>query len=199
MNTLAPAIGLLLVAAITPGPNNILIMNAALQGGWRSAARTLLEILAGSLTLFLLANLGLSVVTDQLPFLVTGIVVAGASYLAWMGLALVISTPGASGTDGPPNLTSPISVATFQLLNPKGWVLTSVFLAASAGSSLFVLVFVLLMTLTACLSAWAFAGFALTSAYQNPATRRRIDLGLGGALVLFALLLTVEHFVTETV
>ncbi len=197
MNTLGPAIGLLVVAAITPGPNNILMMNATLQGGWQTAAKILFAILTGSLALFTLVNLGLSLASDQFPILAKGAVVIGAFYLAWTGLTLMIFTPSNSRTDGLFSLTSLISIATFQLINPKGWVLMSVFLAASAGNSLFVLSFILLVTLAVCLSAWAFAGFALKSAYQNPVTRHRIDFCLGGTLLLFAILIAIQNIMTD--
>lgn len=37
MTSLAPAIGLMLVAAITPGPNNLEVLRAAASGGMPAA------------------------------------------------------------------------------------------------------------------------------------------------------------------
>ena len=58
MNPLLPAAALILVAAITPGPNNLVVMHAAAQRGLRAALPPITGIVLGSLALYAVALAG---------------------------------------------------------------------------------------------------------------------------------------------
>jgi threonine/homoserine/homoserine lactone efflux protein len=85
-----------------------------------------------------------------------------------------------------------LGLTLFQLLNPKGWVLVSVFLAASGHAQLTILVSILIVVTFGCLSVWAFAGFALSRLYDTTSGRLWIDRLMGTALIIFSALLAFQ-------
>ena len=193
MMSLVPLVGLLIVAAITPGPNNVMVMTAAMQGGWTTAMKTMFAIVAGSLILFFLIRLGLDAVNLKLPQFVPAIAIAGATYLAWVGVALMRFGPSKLQTPGKTHSMSAIGAALFQLINPKAWVLMSTFAAGSAQSPATVLIAILIVVFGSCLSIWALAGVALSSFYARPAARLWVDRAMGASLLIFSALLSAQH------
>src|SRR5690242_15996736 len=85
---LAPA-GLLFAAAITPGPNNLVVLRESGRGGVRGAAGAIGGIVLGGLALFAIAAAGAGTMLATHPVLRTGLGAAGAIYMAWLGLRLL--------------------------------------------------------------------------------------------------------------
>ena len=152
MNSFA-AVGLLFIAAITPGPNNTFVMTAAMKGGWISAARTIGAIVAGSLILFFLTKLGLHSLSVRFPWLVSAIALAGTLFLAWLGLKLMHLKPNSLNIVGGAAPMSGLEVGAFQLLNPKGWVLMSVFVSGTEEANIASQMTVLVLIFGFCLNA----------------------------------------------
>lgn len=193
MISLAPLVGLLIVAAVTPGPNNVMVMTAAMQGGWTAAMKTLFAIVSGSLLLFFLIRSGLDAVSLNIPLFASAIAIAGAVYLAWLGLSLMRLAALKSQRSGKIHLMSAMGVAGFQLINPKGWVLMSVFVAGSAETSAVLLIAILVVVFVSCLTLWALAGVALSSFYANSTIRFWVDRAMGAFLLIFSVLLAAQH------
>ena len=189
MSALAPAIGVLIVAAITPGPNNFLVLNAAMRGGLKAATRIGVAIITGSLVLFTLFLIGFDTLDARFPALRQIAAAAGAAYLAWLGLSLARAARSELPEEPKSEPISATGTAFFQLLNPKGWVLMAVFTATGAEVPPALLAGSLIVVLVSCLSLWALAGHALTSLYAKPGPRVWIDRAMGLALVIFALLI----------
>ena len=197
MNSLAPAVGLLFVAAITPGPNNVLVMKAAIRGGWGAASRTVVAVLSGSLALFFLVWFGLAQVASRYPVLGLAVALAGTVYLSWLGVSLMRSgRHGAAPSDGTCS-ASTAGIALFQLLNPKGWVLMSVFVSAVAHTNAVIQVAVLLMVLSCCLALWAVIGIAFLSVHARPKTRDWVNRISGLSLLVFSVVIAAQHIALE--
>ncbi|MEP2990108.1 MAG: LysE family translocator [Parasphingorhabdus sp.] len=192
MIELFAATGILIVAAITPGPNNVFVMTAAIQGGVLHAFRTMSAIIVGSLILLVLVRLGLDSVSQHVPLFTSTVTLFGSIYLGWMGCVLIKPRlkPAKSLVSGPHK--SYLGLSLFQLLNPKGWVLVSVFLAASEQAQLTVLVTILIVVTFGCLSVWALAGLALSRLYETSRGRLWIDRLMGTALIIFSVLLAMQ-------
>lgn len=199
---LLPAAGLTVVAAITPGPNNIIVMNAATQAGVRGAARVIAGVLAGSLLLLGLAWSGVMALLAAAPAAQAALTVFGVGYMLWMGAAMIVNAgkaPAAPGR-GPPTTLG--GTAVFQLINPKAWFLilgvTSMATGAQgsaaggAPASGPILALMLAIVTLACLLIWACAGAALSRWNDVPAHHRRFDQVMGLLLVVTAAGLIVE-------
>src|SRR5688572_5799299 len=92
MNThsLLPLAGVLVAAAITPGPNNFIVMGAGARGGLASAGRVALGVILGSVFLLALILAGVGRALAQFPQLGAVLSLAGGTYLAWLGASLFL-------------------------------------------------------------------------------------------------------------
>jgi threonine/homoserine/homoserine lactone efflux protein len=193
VNGLLPVLGLIAVAAITPGPNNLIVLGAGARGGFAAAVPLILAIVAGSLALLLLAAAGLSGALRAHPMLAKLVAVAGTAYLLWLGAGLAWragrDTAPASARSPTGLPASPLGAAAFQFLNPKAWVLVTTVAAATldAGGGLLPLAASLAVVSALCLALWAAAGSALAPMLSHPRRRAVFDRAMGGLLILSAL------------
>ncbi len=193
MFELWPAVGVLAIAAITPGPNNVLVFNAALRGGLAGVVSTIAAIEAGSLLLYGLVKLGLLTLLQYAPSAALALALCGATYLMWLGVKLMRSGP--PGTmDGNDSQISGLAVLGFQLINPKAWILMGVFAAVTRHEdNWLLLISIMICVFTICLSVWALAGAALARLAENPAVSRMANGVMGASLILFAGLIGAEQ------
>lgn len=111
-----------LVASITPGPNNLLLATSGLAFGFRRTMPLLLGIETGFLLLLLGVAAGLGAAFERLPWLHVLLKAAGVGYLLYLAWTLWRSS-SAGGTA----LARPLGFlrgAAFQVVNPKGWMMT---------------------------------------------------------------------------
>lgn len=125
------------VAAVTPGPSNIMLTAAGAQGGVVRGLPCLFGVSTGMGLMMSVVPLGLGSVVLERPTVLGTLRWAGAAFLLW--LAWKIATSGAHGDAGPrPEPVGYLGAATFQWVNPKSWLVTtsaaSAFLDADAGS-----------------------------------------------------------------
>lgn len=181
----------LLVAAISPGPNNLVVMRAAARNGWTAALPAAVGVIAGGLVLLVLVTVGAGRAFSAWPWLRAMIEIGGALYLIWLGVRLI----AAAGRDAG-SMTLPAGLAGlfgFQFLNPKGWVMVLTVVAAlpttGATDALLRLAPLFICIPAACLLLWAGLGSALASCLTRPVVRQWTDRALGALLILAALLL----------
>lgn len=113
-------------SAITPGPNNLMLLASSARFGLKRTLPHLAGVLAGTATLVALNVVGLGALIMAWAPLMTGLKIAGAGYLCYLAWRLTMathdSTAQQSGADG----AKPLSwrqAATFQLVNPKVWMM----------------------------------------------------------------------------
>lgn len=192
--------GLIAVAAITPGPNNLVVMRVAAHSGFIGALPAIAGILAGGLAMLLLAVTGAGVVFAAEPRLYAVITVGGGAYLCWLGASLVMGSfakPGAHGTT--PVGVLPVGAAAlfgFQFLNPKSWVMVLTVTAAVQGgaepSQAFLPLAALFTVIPAlCLALWCALGVLMTTCLDRPRIRNWLDRVMGLLLFVSALLLAL--------
>jgi threonine/homoserine/homoserine lactone efflux protein len=189
MNPLFAMAGLLCVAAITPGPNNLVVLRAAMQTGLRGALPAITGVVLGGLLLLAVIALGANGLFAAHPSFRRWIAAAGALYLAWLGLALLFQAVAASGEDATTGHALPastIGLIGFQFLNPKSWVMVLTALATLPADGLhgylsLAGLFVLIPSL--CLLLWAAFGTWLARWLVRPAIRRGVDAVMGALLV----------------
>jgi threonine/homoserine/homoserine lactone efflux protein len=197
MEQLLAAAGLLCVAAITPGPNNLVILRAAGAAGVRRTLPMIAGVVLGSVLLLALAALGTASAFAALPWLRRGTALAGALYLAWLGASLCVAgirpRPGAAAAPHLPAGT--LGLIGFQFLNPKSWLLVLTVLAAMQAEQMhdYLLLAAMFVLIPApCLLLWAGLGASLARWLARPAARRGVDIVSGVLLVACAALLLIE-------
>ncbi len=197
MQSLLATAGLLLATAITPGPNNLVVLREAGRSGVRGAVAAIGGIMLGGIALLTLtiAGAGPLLVGHAVPR--TALSAGGAVYMAWLGACLLGGFRNGAGSalDGTPLPAGMLGLFGFQFLNPKGWamVLTIVATSATAGLSGYLqLVSLFTLILLACLLLWAVSGCLLGGLLTRPSSRQCIDTAMGVLLLGSALLILVE-------
>lgn len=84
-----------LLLNITPGPDTAYIVGRSMQMGWRGGAAAALGICSGCLVHVFAAAIGLSAVLAASSVAFIAIKWAGAAYLCFIGIQLLLSRPGA--------------------------------------------------------------------------------------------------------
>jgi threonine/homoserine/homoserine lactone efflux protein len=201
MNAVFATGGLILTAALTPGPNNFLVLKLAGERDLRPVLKAIGGILAGGIAMIALAQMGLAAFTSRHAWVREAILICGTSYLVALGLVLVyrsfgtVSVPS-EGTHVAPNGT--LALFVFQFINPKAWILALTVSAAAAHCSADqcdrlwprvtrLLLFAALST--ACLFAWAMLGQLAGRFLRSARLRAQFDCAMGLFLVACAGLL----------
>ena len=187
---------------VAPGPDSILIIRNALVSGRTVGLATLAGVQAGLVGHTLLAVLWVSVVIASSPLLFRGVAIAGAGYLAWLGMqcfrptgALKVGT-GAAVTASRGFRDAMVT----NLLNPKVIMLYLAllpnFLVPEAGDITLQLVIMSAMMLVIN-TVWQ--GLLVAAAdrarawLSKPAVQTGINRATGFVLLTFACLMLWEH------
>ncbi|MGI9464393.1 MAG: LysE family translocator [Aestuariivirgaceae bacterium] len=121
--TLLPLIWFALAAAMTPGPNNIMVTASAVNFGFRGTLNHMLGIAFGFGFMILAIGFGLGQLFNTVPQLHTMLRWAGTAYLIYLAWRIATAgRPEAGGTAGRP-LTF-LQAALFQWVNPKAWMMS---------------------------------------------------------------------------
>jgi threonine/homoserine/homoserine lactone efflux protein len=121
--------GFAFISALTPGPNNLLLMSSGALFGWQRSLPHLGGILLGFAILMSSAVFGLGSVVAQWPWLVTIVRILGAAWLAWMSLRYFLAGLRGPATDtdsSPAPISRPFRFhegVLFQWVNPKALIL----------------------------------------------------------------------------
>jgi threonine/homoserine/homoserine lactone efflux protein len=127
------------VAAVTPGPSNIMLTAAGAHAGIWKGLPCLFGVTAGMGLMMFVVPVGLGTVVLSHPRLLAALHWCGAAVLLWMSWKIATST---SHIDLVPD-ASPVGflgAAIFQWVNPKSWLVSAsvagTFLRPDAGSAL---------------------------------------------------------------
>ena len=127
-----------LVAAITPGPSNVMISATGSAAGIVRGLPCIFGSAAGMASLMFTAALGLGQLILGHPDILRVMNWCGAAFLLW--LAWKIATAGRAGEAGAANPVGFFGAAFFQWVNPKGWLVSiaaaGTYLQPDAGSQL---------------------------------------------------------------
>jgi threonine/homoserine/homoserine lactone efflux protein len=109
-----------LVAAITPGPSNVMITATGSAAGIVRGLPCVVGAAAGMATLLFTAALGLGQLILGHPEILRVMNWCGAAFLLW--LAWKIANAGRAGESGSTKPVGFFGAAFFQWVNPKGWL-----------------------------------------------------------------------------
>ncbi len=201
--TLAKYAIAVLAIVVSPGPDTLLILRYALTSGRRAGFAAVAGVQVGLMIHTALAILGISVLIASSPLLFKGLAIAGALYLAWLGLQGLRDGAGIGiAADGPgrgvaralrdavlTNLLNPKVILLFLALLPN-------FLVAGRGDApaqLITLAAVLIAINVAWQLPMAWAAEAIGRWLGRPAVRRTVSRLTGAVLIAFAVLMLGEH------
>jgi len=124
------------VAAVTPGPSNIMLTAAGAQAGVLRGLPCLLGVMTGMGLMMFLVPLGLGSAVLHNPLVLKALHWGGAAVLLW--LAWKIATSRSLDSNSGANPVGFVGAAVFQVVNPKSWLVSAsaagTFLSAEAGS-----------------------------------------------------------------
>jgi threonine/homoserine/homoserine lactone efflux protein len=198
MSALLVAAGLLATGAITPGPNNLVVMRITAQAGFIAALPAIAGIVGGGLLMLMVVMAGAGAVFAAEPRLYTVITLVGGAYLFWLGAHIVMRSFATASAN--PGTSRPVPVSTgalfgLQFLNPKSWIMVLTVVAAVRDGPPPVVRLSLLALFTAvpalCLAAWCAVGALLGPHLGRASVRAWLDRVMGALLCVSALLLAL--------
>jgi threonine/homoserine/homoserine lactone efflux protein len=181
-----------IVAAVTPGPSNVLVMAAGARAGFRGGLPCLAGVVIGMAALMSAATLGLGGFVKAYPASLAILKWGGSIFLLWLAWK-VASAPAigsSSGAAAPPEAVGFRAALAFQWVNPKSWVVSVSAAGAYAGGGEFgvlerALMLGGLFALAAAPScaAWLAFGASMQRWLTNERRSRVFNMGMGLALV----------------
>ncbi len=198
MDPLAATAGLIAVGAITPGPNNLIVLRETAERGWKGALPAVTGILFGGLALLVAVVAGASAAFDREPRLAAMLSAGACLLLAALGLGAIVRSFSPAGRVGEPNRGAAVlsfgGLLVFQFLNPKAWILVIAAVASIGGTASRAVAFAQLAALFVLIPAlglalWSWAGVLAMRQLERRTVRIWFDRLTGGLLIGFALLL----------
>lgn len=113
-----------LVAAITPGPSNVLLTATGMQVGLVRGLSCLFGVSAGMGSMMFLAAYGFGALVLQHPQVMQVVRWLGAAFLLWLAWKIA-SAPVNTGDGAPPRPTGLLGAALLQWVNPKAWLVSA--------------------------------------------------------------------------
>jgi len=178
-----------------PGPGTFALLTSTAKGGYRAGAAATAGIIVGDQVLMWLAVAGVAALLAAHPGWFRAIQYAGAAYLAWIGLKLLLAKEG----DAPPIRIEPHhylrQALLITLLNPKAIVFYMAFFplfidpARHQGMVTFTAMAVTIALITAayCLALCALAGLVTEKVRAHRQLARWMERAAGVFLIGFGL------------
>jgi threonine/homoserine/homoserine lactone efflux protein len=177
------------VAAVTPGPSNIMLTAAGAQAGVLKGLPCLFGVTTGMGLMMFLVPLGLGSLVLKHPLLLKALNWGGAAVLLWLSWRIATSSRIESipGTDP----VGYVGAAIFQWVNPKSWLVSAsaagAFLSTGAGSPIVQAACLgglfLLAALPSCFL-WLAFGAAVQPVLQRGRRLRIFNIVMGALLAL---------------
>jgi threonine/homoserine/homoserine lactone efflux protein len=172
------------VAAVTPGPSNVMLTAAGARGGVAKGLPCLFGVTTGMGLMMFLVPLGLGSVVLGHPLALRALRWGGAAFLLW--LAWKIATSVGSETAGDPRPVGFTTAAIFQWVNPKSWLVSvsaaGTYLSTESGSAVVQSALLGVLFFVAALPsglAWLAFGATVQRLLRGRRARRVFNLSLG--------------------
>lgn len=122
MNDLTPLLLFCVSTFVTPGPNNLMLMNSGLIFGIRKSLPHYLGICLGLSLMVLIVALGFGEIFQKYLWLKQALKIVGSMYMLYLAIQIVLSatTPKATNASKPLNFSQALM---FQWINPKAWLM----------------------------------------------------------------------------
>jgi threonine/homoserine/homoserine lactone efflux protein len=183
-----------IVAAITPGPSNLILTSTGATVGVLRGLPCLFGVALGMGLMIFLVAFGLGSLVLESPAILLGLKWCGIGFLLW--LSWKIATAGRSEATGEKEFVGFWRAAAFQWVNPKSWLVSAsavgTYLSAGAGSPFMQALFFGLLFVVAALPScfvWLAFGAAVQRFIRTERASRIFNLAMGallaGSVILF--------------
>ncbi|WP_341704885.1 LysE family translocator [Ferrovibrio sp.] len=178
-----------LVAAVTPGPSNVLLAATGAQAGFWRGLPCLFGVSAGMGSMMFLGAYGFGAVVTDHPQALQAVRWAGAAFLLW--LAWKIASAPVGGGDARPDARPAgfLGAAALQWVNPKAWLVSAgavaTYLPGGAEAALLGAIVFALVFVSAALPSglvWLAFGAAAQRFLRDPRRQRGFNIAMGLAL-----------------
>lgn len=187
--TLAPLLWFVAAAALTPGPNNIMVAASGANFGYRRTLPHMLGIALGFTFMIAAVGLGLSEVFTALPQLHTVLKWAGTAYMVYLAWRIAnAGQPKQGGAESRPFTF--LQAALFQWVNPKAWMMgvsaLTAFTTAGAGylAEMLTVVSVFFIITMPAISIWCLFGTAISRFLKSEKALRLFNWTMAGLIIL---------------
>mgnify|MGYP000939952734 CR=1 FL=1 len=185
-----------LASAVTPGPNNVMLLASGVNYGFRRTVPHMLGVAIGSPAMVACVALGLGSAFRAEPRLHAAIEVIGVVYLLWLAWRIAAAPVGGeidvSGGRAGTTVGRPLgfmAAVGFQWVNVKAWIVaisaSSIYVpqdwSAAAGAAL--IFGVMLVTASIAVVQWTAFGTLVARFLRQPARRRVFNLTMAALLI----------------
>jgi threonine/homoserine/homoserine lactone efflux protein len=190
--TLLPFLLFAMVASITPGPTNILILSNSARFGLLAVVPSVLGACGGAALLVLAVGTGLGESLLTLPGVHLAMTSAGLLWLTWLAWKIYTSPASALHASDNSRRLGLVGAAGLQVVNPKTWMMAlaviSVFTTAHHDRNTEVAWLSLAFFLVAlpCMACWALLGAGSARWLRSPAAISRMNKTLAVILLISA-------------
>lgn len=190
----APLALFMFVSSITPGPNNLMLLNSGIRFGFGRTVPHMVGITSGMVVLLVVAYAGVGAVLLAAPAVAKLMTAACCAYLLWLaGRLLKDDSPGAAEAGGTARPMRLGAAVLFQFVNPKAWAMAVTACTIVAGLPLSTPLKMLLLTLLSaainlpCVAVWALFGRTLRGLLRYAAARLAFNLSMAALVIATAL------------
>ena len=182
------------VAAVTPGPSNVMLTAAGANAGVVRGLPCLFGVSTGMGLMMFVVPLGLGSLVLAHPLVLKALKWCGAAFLLWLAWKIATSTRLESEAERTP--VGYVGAAMFQWLNPKSWLVSAsaagTFLHADAGHALLQSVVLGALFCVAALPSgfvWLAFGATAQRVLRSPRRLRAFNIAMGVLLALSVVLI----------
>ncbi len=187
--------GVVAIGALSPGPNNLLVMDSAARRGMGGTLPAIAGVVAGTLLQLAILALGLHT-ADAGAQAAYWLLAAGSAWLIWLGVKLIGQALFATDAEqsGAPR-AGWLRTSMLQFINPKTWAMVVVAAAAlqrgELGVAAALAIFILIPATSLLL--WAMLGRGVSALLARARNQRWFDGAMGAALLVLAWQLISQH------
>ena len=174
--------------SITPGPNNIMLMNSVANFTYKSTIPHMLGVNLGFTFMVLLVGLGIMKLFDAYPLSYKILNVVSIAYLVYLALKIALSNSAISDKLKAGKPLSFIQAVMFQWVNPKAWTMAVTAISVYAPSQsieavIYVTIAFSLVNLP-CINCWMLIGQKLKKWLSNQIRLRVFNVSMAILLLL---------------
>ena len=182
------------VAAVTPGPSNVMLTAAGANAGIARGLPCLVGVSTGMGLMMFLVPLGIGTLVLSAPLVLRALHWGGAAFLLWLAWKIATSRRSEAAEHRDP--VGYVGAALFQWINPKSWLVsasaTGTFLDPAAGGAISQAAALGALFVVAALPSgfvWLAFGAALQHALRDERRRRIFNVVMGVVLALSVVLI----------
>jgi threonine/homoserine/homoserine lactone efflux protein len=175
------------VAAVTPGPSNVMLTATGANVGVLRGLPCLFGVGAGMGVMLVLVAYGLGSLVLGSPIVLEALKWCGAAFLLW--LSWKIATAGKGGAANGERPVGFLGAALFQWINPKSWLVSAsaagTYLQADAGTAVAQSLAIGALFVAAAIPSgfvWLAAGVGLQRVLDSPRRLRAFNVAMGAML-----------------